>query len=165
MGFYESGEDDFRCSVVGVTFNGRQAVVAKCTAGERLSFRAEPDNPEDPAAIQIRRANGEVIGYLPDAIVDDHGERILRGMFEVTVESVKKARGGVLGIIIEGYASDAVTVEDAPETAPAVIVPRTRRELQKPEPPDAIARFGIGLLIVLAVFLVALIIAVIYTIS
>lgn len=50
--------------VVGVTFEGRQTVVAKLQPGERLCLRREPTNPHDPNAVQVVRLNGEVVGYL-----------------------------------------------------------------------------------------------------
>ena len=50
--------------VVGVTFEGRQAVVAQLTAGESVLLRREPSNPYDPNAIRVERRNGQQIGYI-----------------------------------------------------------------------------------------------------
>ena len=50
--------------VVGVTFEGRQEVVAKLQMGDRVWLEMEPSNPYDANAIMVSRSNGEQIGYL-----------------------------------------------------------------------------------------------------
>ena len=50
--------------VVGVTFEGRQEVVARLKEGDRVWLDQEPDNPYDKNAITVCRSNGEQIGYL-----------------------------------------------------------------------------------------------------
>jgi hypothetical protein len=50
--------------VVGVTFEGRQEVVARLRRGDRVWLDREPDNPYDRNAITVCRENGEQIGYL-----------------------------------------------------------------------------------------------------
>ena len=50
--------------VVGVTFDGRQAVVAKLSVHEEIVLRREPTNPYDRNAILVERLNGEQIGYI-----------------------------------------------------------------------------------------------------
>jgi len=50
--------------VVGVTFAGRQEVVARLNMGDRVWLEMEPDNPYDGNAIMVSRENGEQIGYL-----------------------------------------------------------------------------------------------------
>ena len=50
--------------VVGVTFDGRQAMVAKLTMHEEIVLRREPMNPYDHNAIRVERLNGEQIGYI-----------------------------------------------------------------------------------------------------
>ena len=50
--------------VVGVTFEGRQEVVARLQLGDRVWLDPEPDNPYDTNAIAVCRSNGEQIGYL-----------------------------------------------------------------------------------------------------
>ena len=50
--------------VVGVTFDGRQAVVAKLSMHEEIVLRREPTNPYDRNAILVERLNGEQIGYI-----------------------------------------------------------------------------------------------------
>ncbi len=50
--------------VVGVTYEGRQAVVAQLSVGEQVQLRREPANPHDPNAIRVERQNGQQIGYI-----------------------------------------------------------------------------------------------------
>jgi len=50
--------------VVGVTFEGRQEVVARLHLGEHIQLRREPSNLYDPNAIRVERHNGGQIGYL-----------------------------------------------------------------------------------------------------
>ena len=67
--------------VVGVTFEGRQAVVAKLHVGEEILLRREPYNPYDSNAIRVERLDREQIGYINRflaadlaSIFDSHGE-------------------------------------------------------------------------------------------
>lgn len=50
--------------VVGVSFEGRQEVVAKVQMGDRVWLEREITNPFDANAIKVSRSNGEQIGYL-----------------------------------------------------------------------------------------------------
>lgn len=50
--------------VAGVTFDNRQAILAKLVYGETIQLRREPENPYDRNAIRVERLNGEQIGYL-----------------------------------------------------------------------------------------------------
>ena len=50
--------------VVGVTFDGRQAVVAKLSVHEEIVLRREPTNPYDRNAIRVESLNGKQIGYI-----------------------------------------------------------------------------------------------------
>lgn len=50
--------------VVGVTYEGRQAVVAQLSIDEQVRLRREPTNPYDPNAIRVERLNGQQIGYI-----------------------------------------------------------------------------------------------------
>ena len=50
--------------VVGVTFEGRQHVVAKLQVGEQIVLRREPHNPFDANAIRVERLTCEQIGYI-----------------------------------------------------------------------------------------------------
>jgi len=50
--------------VVGVTFDGRQEIVAQLHEGDRIWLEREPNNRYDYNAIRVSRSNGEQIGYL-----------------------------------------------------------------------------------------------------
>jgi single-stranded-DNA-specific exonuclease len=50
--------------VVGVTFEGRQAVVALLQPGEEVLLVRDPHNPYDSNAIKVVRQNGQQIGFL-----------------------------------------------------------------------------------------------------
>lgn len=50
--------------VAGVTFDGRQSVIARLSIGENILLRREPTNPYDPNAISVECQNGWQIGYL-----------------------------------------------------------------------------------------------------
>ena len=57
--------------VVGVTFEGRQEVVARLQLGDRIWLEMEPDNQYDPNAIKVCRSNGEQFGYLNRQLAAD----------------------------------------------------------------------------------------------
>ena len=50
--------------VVGVTFEGRQEIVACLKRFDKVWLDREPTNPYDRNAISVCRENGEQIGYL-----------------------------------------------------------------------------------------------------
>jgi hypothetical protein len=50
--------------VVGVTFDGRQAVIARLSISDEILLKREPTNPYDHNAIRVERLNGQQIGYL-----------------------------------------------------------------------------------------------------
>jgi len=56
--------DSMITKVVGVTFDGRQAIVAKLQVGEEIQLWREPTNPYDENAIRVERLNREQIGYI-----------------------------------------------------------------------------------------------------
>ena len=61
--------DTFRTKVVGVTHqnadgSSRQEILPTCKRNESLILVREPDNSYDRLAIQVRRRNGEMLGYL-----------------------------------------------------------------------------------------------------
>jgi cold shock CspA family protein len=51
-------------TVVGTTYEGRQAVVAQLSDGEQVWLRREPDNPHDRNAVAVLRQNGRKFGYV-----------------------------------------------------------------------------------------------------
>lgn len=52
-------------AIAGVTFEGRQQILARLTQGETVYLVREPSNQYDRNAIRITRGNGEVLGYVP----------------------------------------------------------------------------------------------------
>ena len=50
--------------VVGVTYDGRQALIALLWPGERVWLKREPDNRFDRNAVAVQRQSGRPIGYL-----------------------------------------------------------------------------------------------------
>ncbi|MDR7543361.1 MAG: single-stranded-DNA-specific exonuclease RecJ [Armatimonadota bacterium] len=54
----------FHTKVVGVTFEGRQALVAEVREGERLRLVRDPRNPRDPHAVKVCLGDGRQLGFL-----------------------------------------------------------------------------------------------------
>lgn len=54
----------FMTPVKGVTFEGRQSLIAAMRTGDRVSFRAEIDNKYDRKAIAVINDHGDVLGYI-----------------------------------------------------------------------------------------------------
>lgn len=78
--------------VSGVTFEGRQALIAQLTGREPCRLQPEPDNPYDPNAIAVHVAkNGEVwhIGFVPKEMAAKiapflEGEALMVEIAEIT---------------------------------------------------------------------------------
>jgi single-stranded-DNA-specific exonuclease len=50
--------------VVGVTFDDRQAVIARLSISDEILLKREPTNPYDHNAVRVERPNGQQIGYI-----------------------------------------------------------------------------------------------------
>ncbi|MCH4054228.1 MAG: single-stranded-DNA-specific exonuclease RecJ [Atopobiaceae bacterium] len=91
----------FVTKVVGVSFEGRQAVAATLAPDELLVVRREMDNPQDPNAIALVRGMGERVGYLRRQIarvlapVMDAGAHYVARVIEVTGGTDDKPNIGV----------------------------------------------------------------------
>lgn len=78
--------------VAGVTFEGRQALIAQLTGREPCRLQPEPDNHYDPNAIAVHVAkNGEVwhIGFIPKELAAQispflDGENLMCEIAEIT---------------------------------------------------------------------------------
>jgi len=81
--------------VVGVTFEGRQAVLAKLRVGEKIWLRREPGNAYDRNAIRVERDNGEQIGYL---------DRYLARRLAYPLDEVGGLTPGCVSLVLGGYA-------------------------------------------------------------
>ncbi len=89
----------FFTKAVGVTFEGRQNVVAQLTPGEEVLLRREPGNPFDPHAIQVVRSDGSVVGYLNSALAGRLAPRLDRGVrYRATVTGVTGGGDRNLGV-------------------------------------------------------------------
>ena len=91
--------------VVGVTFEGRQAVVATLEIGEKIILRREPTNPYDTNAIRVERQSGEQIGYIDKykasslaSVFDANGSPIVGTILQLTGGH---SYGKSLGVVIE----------------------------------------------------------------
>ena len=62
---HTAASQTFETKVAGVTFEGRQAVVASLQYGEAVVLKREPDNRYDANAIRVERQDGAQIGYIP----------------------------------------------------------------------------------------------------
>ncbi len=72
----ESQGREIIAKVVGVTFEGRQEVVARLHLGEQVHLRREPSNLYDSNAIRVERLNREQIGYLNRRLFTQSGDRL-----------------------------------------------------------------------------------------
>ena len=85
----------FHTKVVGVTFDGRQSIVARLQPGDALRLEREPSNPNDPKAVALIDPNGDRVGYLKRFIAAAIAPRIDRGAaYRAVVENIT---GGVDG--------------------------------------------------------------------
>lgn len=51
-------------AVVGEQYEGRQFVIAKLKAADRVDLIPEPENPHDPFAIRVETESEKLIGYI-----------------------------------------------------------------------------------------------------
>ena len=100
----------FRFNVRGVTFDGRQAHIAKLTGDEPVRIIPEPDNPFDPNALGVNVAyQGKVIhiGYMPKERAKEYapyldGESLDGRIIEITGGfETRDGDTAALGVIVE----------------------------------------------------------------
>ncbi len=78
--------------VAGVTYEGRQAILARLHGGEPVKIEPEPTNPHDANALKVLVAlDGQVfhVGYIPRELAKDvaphlEGESMVTKVLEVT---------------------------------------------------------------------------------
>lgn len=70
----------------------RQEILGRCSEGETLYLYRDPDNPEDNNAVEVRRSNGEKLGYLSRSMAEDIAPKIDNGT-EVRAQ-IKNLTGG-----------------------------------------------------------------------
>lgn len=56
---------EFYMKAAGVTFEGRQRVVAGLKVGQELRFVPDPSNPYDNHAVKIMTLSGVQVGFIP----------------------------------------------------------------------------------------------------
>lgn len=80
-------------NVAGVTFEGRQGILERCTKDMPCRLEAEPTNKYDPNAIKVMVATGpgtvEQVGYVPKnlaAVIAPRlqGESVMVEILEIT---------------------------------------------------------------------------------
>mgnify|MGYP001026170330 CR=1 FL=1 len=123
--------DSFYSKVAGVTFEGRQDVLANLKMGTRLDLIREPDNPHDENAIRIDDENGNNLGYIKAAMakhlapVMDSGCKYEGRVTEVTGKETDKHLG--VNILVKKKKIDGVIEQGA-----ASLVPEELKNLDKP---------------------------------
>ncbi len=53
------------CRIAGVSFEGRQALIARLRQGQGLAFVKEPTNQYDPHSVRVQTLAGDTLGYIP----------------------------------------------------------------------------------------------------
>jgi hypothetical protein len=98
--------ESFFTKVAGVTFEGRQRIIARCSDGELLKLVREPDNRYDKGAIKVMRLNGQQIGYISHDVSRGGGgglaDRMDRGsQYQCRISDITGGDGRALGVNIE----------------------------------------------------------------
>jgi len=94
----DTPDSKIETKVVGVTFEGRQEVVAKLQVGEKILCRREPTNPFDDNAIRVERLDGEQIGFINRFLAAD-----LAMIFDTQGEPVPGSVTQLTGSLSAGY--------------------------------------------------------------
>ena len=143
----------FFTTVAGVTFEGRQRIVAQCSVGERLILVREPHNPHDKGAIKVMRLNGEQLGFIP-AQVSRGGDssglvyRMDRGdKYQCRIRALTGGGRKSLGFNIEIADADDVQWAEPPA------LPKVARV--KPLPGKLLIWVVVGIVILILVAIIA----------
>jgi hypothetical protein len=127
----EAAPTSFFTTVAGVTFEGRQRVVARCSVGESLRLVRDPTNRYDKGAIKVMRFNGEQLGFIPVHVSrgDDPSGLALRmdrgDEYKCRIKDLTGGGGQNLGVnteVAEGEEFDSV-LSTAKRPAPLSVVP------------------------------------------
>jgi single-stranded-DNA-specific exonuclease len=95
--------------VVGVTYDGRQAIVARLTIGESILLRQDLSNPYDHNAIHVECLNGWQIGYL-----NRHLAATLASFFDANSKSVQGNVHCLTGSLRQGYSLGVIITFNIP---------------------------------------------------
>ncbi len=100
--------------LVGVTFEGRQAVLATVRPGDRLHLIREPANPHDPHAIRVTTEDGRMLGYLSAQLAGRLAPSLdARARYRATASALTGGGNRTLGLNVYLERED-----DLPEGAP-----------------------------------------------
>ncbi|MBW6469359.1 MAG: single-stranded-DNA-specific exonuclease RecJ, partial [Coriobacteriia bacterium] len=87
--------DYFHTKLAGVTFEGRQDVVARLSPGTPLRVVRQPDNPHDANAIALHEAHGGQVGFFNRRLAGALAPVIDAGVeYDVEVADVTGGEGG-----------------------------------------------------------------------
>ena len=93
--------------VVGVTYEGRQSIIAHLHIGEKVQLVREPNNLYDQNAIKVVRTNGQCIGFINKSLAAHLAPQLdkLENTLEATVTSITGGHypGSNLGVKIKFY--------------------------------------------------------------
>ena len=95
--------------VAGVTFDGRQSIIARLSIGEILLLRREPTNSYDPNAISVECQNGRQIGYL-----NRHLAAMLAPFFDTYQQTLHGNVHCITGSLRQGYSLGVVITFNVP---------------------------------------------------
>ncbi|HEX9093613.1 MAG TPA: single-stranded-DNA-specific exonuclease RecJ [Coriobacteriia bacterium] len=145
-GDYEGIEDaeSFHTKLAGVTFEGRQELVARLASGTPLRLDRQPDNPHDACACALFDPHGGQVGFLNRRLAAALAPVIDRGAsYDVTVTDITGgAEGASLGVNV--LVSRRLE-EGAPEAAAARADRRAQlAALPAAELDEALTRHFIG---------------------
>jgi single-stranded-DNA-specific exonuclease len=108
----------FYSKLVGVTFDGRQHVVATLRPGERLRLVREPANAHDPHAVQAVTEDGRALGYLRARLAGRLAPSIDAGVrYRISVAAVTGGGERPLGINIFLEREDEMPSTAEPDSA------------------------------------------------
>jgi hypothetical protein len=126
----------YNSKLVGVTFEGRQAVISTLTGKEQLRVRREADNEYDPNAVAVDVLKGEEwlpIGY----IAKDKNLEIAKSMdadipVEIVLSTITGGDGKSFGVNIELQYKEAPAAKTAPvKTEAKKAVKPTKEQMQQ----------------------------------
>ena len=93
-----------RIRVVGVTYNDRQAVIAKLGYSDQIVLKREMENRYDPNAIAVYTSDGQSIGYIPHHVARELSAMIDQGRdFEADINEIKGKDGPHIDVGINIY--------------------------------------------------------------
>jgi single-stranded-DNA-specific exonuclease len=121
-GDYERIEDaeSFHTKLAGVTFEGRQDVIARLTSGEALRLVRQPDNEFDPNACAVFDPRGDQVGFFNRRLSAALAPAIDAGaLYDVSVADVTggdDGKGLGVNVVVERRVDQAVAAL-AEETA------------------------------------------------